>query len=98
MSGKLRIVLVVENPQRAGTLRDALVACGYDVVARLCECDDLHARLVELAADVIIVEMASPAGGLLEAMRRCWPMGKTSTSPFDWQRHPTDNGSPATNG
>jgi response regulator NasT len=70
VSGKLRIVLVDEKPDRAGDLRKALVECGYDVVAQLTERDDLRARLAGLAADVIIVDMQSPDRDVLEDMRR----------------------------
>ncbi len=70
MSGKLRIVLVDGQPDRAGDLRKALVECGYDVVAQLSEHDDLRARLAGLAADVIIVDMQSPDRDVLEDMRR----------------------------
>jgi response regulator NasT len=70
VSGKLRIVLVDAQPDRAGDLRKALVECGYDVVAQLSERDDLRARLTGLAADVIIIDMQSPDRDVLEDMRR----------------------------
>jgi response regulator NasT len=70
MDAALRIVLVDENPARAGELERALVACGYTVVARLGGRDDLRARIAALAPDVIIVDMASPDRDVLEGMRR----------------------------
>ena len=70
MDASLRIVLVDENPTRAGELERALVACGCSVVARLGGRDDLRARIAALAPDVIIVDMASPDRDVLEDMRR----------------------------
>lgn len=70
MDAALRIVLVDEDPERAGELEQALVACGHTVVARLGGRDDLRARIAVLAPDVIIVDMASPDRDVLEDMRR----------------------------
>lgn len=70
MDAALRIVLVDENPERSDELEQALVACGYMVLARLSGRDDLRARIATLAPDVIIVDMASPDRDVLEDMRR----------------------------
>jgi response regulator NasT len=65
---RLRIALVDERPERADALERALVAEGYEVLARLSSGDDLRARLSELAPDVIIVDMQSPDRDVLEDM------------------------------
>lgn len=70
MAGKLRIALVDEKPERSSALEAALVAEGYEVVARLGGADDLRARLAELAPDVVIVDMQSPDRDVLEDMQR----------------------------
>ncbi|MCU0670100.1 MAG: response regulator [Myxococcota bacterium] len=72
MDAALRIVLVDEDPERAGELEQALVACGHTVVARLGRRDDLRARIAALAPDGIIVDMASPDRDVLEDMRRIY--------------------------
>ena len=66
---RLRIALVDESPDRAGALERALVAEGYEVLARLSSGDDLRARISELAPDVIIVDMQSPDRDVLEDMQ-----------------------------
>jgi response regulator NasT len=66
---RLRIALVDERPERADALERALVAEGYEVLARLSSGDDLRARLSELAPDVIIVDMQSPDRDVLEDMQ-----------------------------
>jgi two-component system, response regulator / RNA-binding antiterminator len=70
MPAPLRIVLVDEKPDRSGDLEEALVACGYRVVARLSGRDDLRARIADLAPDVIIIDMQSPDRDVLEDMQR----------------------------
>jgi len=70
VGGKLRIALVDEKPERSSSLEAALIAEGYDVVARLGGADDLRARIAELAPDVIIVDMQSPDRDVLEDMQR----------------------------
>ena len=67
---KLRIALVDEKPERSDDLQRALVAEGYDVLARLPSGADLRARIAELAPDVIIVDMQSPERDVLEDMQR----------------------------
>jgi response regulator NasT len=70
VADKLRIALVDEKPERSSSLEAALLAEGYEVVARLGGADDLRARLAELAPDVIIVDMQSPNRDVLEDMQR----------------------------
>jgi response regulator NasT len=67
---KLRIALVDEKAERSSDLEAALVAEGYEVVARLSGSADLRARLAELAVDVVIVDMQSPDRDVLEDMQR----------------------------
>lgn len=67
---KLKIALVDEKPERSGDLERALVAEGYDVLARLTSGGDLRARIAELDPDVIIVDMQSPDRDVLEDMQR----------------------------
>jgi two-component system, response regulator / RNA-binding antiterminator len=67
---KLRIALVDEKPERSDDLERALVAEGYDVLARIASGGDLRARIAELAPDVIIVDMQSPERDVLEDMQR----------------------------
>ena len=67
---RLRIALVDDKPERSDDLERALVAEGYDVVARLTSGDDLRARVGALAPEVIIVDMQSPDRDVLEDMRR----------------------------
>jgi two-component system, response regulator / RNA-binding antiterminator len=62
-------VLVDEKTERSSDLAQALAAEGYAVAARLSSCDDLRARIAELAPDVIIVDMASPDRDVLEDMQ-----------------------------
>jgi response regulator NasT len=69
MDPRLRIVLVDEKPERSGDLERALAQCGYHVVARLSQQDDLRARITELAPDVLIVDMQSPDRDILEDLR-----------------------------
>ena len=67
---KIRIALVDEKPERSNDLERALVAEGYDVLARLSSGGDLRARITELSPDVIIVDMQSPERDVLEDMQR----------------------------
>jgi len=69
LAEKLRIVLVDEKPERSSDLALALVAEGYEVVARLCGQDDLRARINALCPDVLIVDMQSPDRDVLEDMQ-----------------------------
>jgi response regulator NasT len=66
---KLRIVLVDEKPERSSDLAHALVAEGYEVVARLCGQDDLRVRINALGPDVLIVDMQTPNRDVLEDMQ-----------------------------
>jgi response regulator NasT len=67
---RLRIALVDDKPERSDDLERALVAEGYDVIARLTSGYDLRAQIGALAPEVIIVDMQSPDRDVLEDMRR----------------------------
>lgn len=66
----LRVILVDEAPERATLLEEALRSNGYEVAAVLASGADLARKVVELQADVIIVDIASPDRDTLEDMRR----------------------------
>lgn len=66
----LRVVLVDDEPERAILVRESLEASGFLVVASLATGADLSRLVVELAAEVIIVDMDSPDRDTLEDMRR----------------------------
>jgi response regulator NasT len=70
VSGRLRIVLVDDKPERSDELARALVDEGYEVAGRLGGRDDLRARIADLAPDVVIVDMQSPDRDVLEDMQR----------------------------
>ena len=66
----LRVILVDDERERAGLVREALEANGFEVAAVFGTGADLPRRVAELAADVIIVDIDSPDRDTLEDMRR----------------------------
>jgi len=66
----LRVIVVDEERDRATSVKDALEASGFTVVAVLGNGAELPAKVEELAADVIIVDIDSPDRDTLEDMRR----------------------------
>lgn len=66
----LRVILVDDERERAEMVRAALEADGFRVVAVFPSGAGLPARVAELAADVIIVDIDSPDRDTLEDMRR----------------------------
>jgi response regulator NasT len=70
VTGRLRIALVDEKPERSDDLQRALLEAGYDVVARLSGRDDLRACIAATEPDVIIVDLQSPDRDMLEDMQR----------------------------
>ena len=66
----LRVIVVDDEHDRAISVRDALEANGFAVVALCRTGDDLPSRVQELRADVIIVDIDSPDRDTLEDMRR----------------------------
>jgi response regulator NasT len=67
---KLRILLVDDDEARAVALRQALDDSGFQTVGVVALKDDLVAKVRDLAADLIIVDMDSPSRDTLEDMRR----------------------------
>lgn len=66
----LRVIVVDDERDRAAIVRDALVADGFTVVAVFGSGAGLPAKVAELAADVIIVDIDSPDRDTLEDMRQ----------------------------
>ena len=66
----LRVIVVDDERDRAALVKAALEADGVTVVAVLGSGAGLTAKVAELAADVIIVDMDSPDRDILEDMRR----------------------------
>lgn len=66
----LRVIVVDDERDRAALVKDALENDGFTVVAVLGSGAGLHAKVAELSADVIIVDIDSPDRDILEDMRR----------------------------
>lgn len=66
----VRILLIDENPERAGVLAAALREQGYDLVAQLAPRDLSARRVQDIAPDVIIVDMESPSRDTIDSMRQ----------------------------
>lgn len=62
----LKVLLVDEDPDRAASVRVALVAGGCEVVTTLSSAIELYARVAEYAPDVIIIDTDSPSRDVLE--------------------------------
>ena len=69
-SMSLRVIVVDDERDRAASVTAALEANGFAVVAVLATGLGLPAKVAELAADVIIVDIDSPDRDTLEDMRR----------------------------
>jgi two-component system, response regulator / RNA-binding antiterminator len=66
----LRVIVVDDERERAQSVKEALTANGFQVVAVFGTGAGLHTKVGELAADVIIVDIESPDRDTLEDMRR----------------------------
>lgn len=66
----LRVIVVDDERDRAEMVRSSLEADGFTVVAVFASGAGLPARVAELAADVIIVDIDSPDRDTLEDMRQ----------------------------
>ena len=66
----LRVIVVDDERDRAALVKAALEVDGVTVVAMLGSGAGLHAKMAELDADVIIVDIDSPDRDILEDMRR----------------------------
>ena len=62
----LKVLLIDEDPDRAATLREALVAVGYDVVSSFSSPVDLYDRVKDHAPDLIIIDTESPSRDVIE--------------------------------
>jgi response regulator NasT len=62
----LRVLLVDEDPERAATLRAALQAAGYEVVAEVSTAVELIGKVRAVKPDVIIIDRDSPDRDTLE--------------------------------
>ena len=62
----LKILLVDEDPDRAASVRDALVADGCEVISTLSSPFELYARVAEAKPDIIIIDTESPSRDTLE--------------------------------
>ena len=66
----LRVIVVDDNRDRAHSVKEALEANGYTIVAMFGSGAPLLAEVGKLEADVIIVDIDSPDRDTLEDMRR----------------------------
>lgn len=66
----LRVILVDDQPDRAGMVKEALEASGFQVVGTFGTGAELSRRIEMLSPDVIIVDIDSPDRDVLEDMRR----------------------------
>jgi two-component system, response regulator / RNA-binding antiterminator len=62
----LKVLLLDEDPDRAATLREALVATGYEVVSSFTSSVDLYDQVKDHAPDMIIIDTESPSRDVLE--------------------------------
>lgn len=62
----LKVLLIDEDPDRAATLREALVAAGHDVVSSFSSPVDLYDRVKDHAPDLIIIDTESPSRDVIE--------------------------------
>jgi response regulator NasT len=66
----LRIVIVDQNPLRTAILRDGLLEAGYGQVQVVDTFLDLEARLREIDADIVLIDLENPSRDVLEQMIR----------------------------
>jgi two-component system, response regulator / RNA-binding antiterminator len=62
----LKVLLIDDDPDRAATLRESLLAAGYDVVPAFPSPVDLYDRVTDVAPDLIIIDTESPSRDVLE--------------------------------
>ena len=62
----LKVLLVDEDPDRAASVREALVAGGCEVITTLSSALELYDRVAEYAPDVIIIDTDSPSRDVIE--------------------------------
>lgn len=62
----LKVLLVDEDPDRAASVREALVTGGCEVLTTLSSALELYDRVAEYAPDVIIIDTDSPSRDVIE--------------------------------
>lgn len=62
----MRVLVVDESEERAGLIRDALLAAGHEVAASLTSPIELLRAVERLAPDVIVIDTESPTRDVLE--------------------------------
>jgi response regulator NasT len=62
----LKVLLVDEDPDRAASVRNALVIAGYSVITTLSSAIELYERVAEHSPDVIIIDTDSPSRDVIE--------------------------------
>ena len=67
---QLRIVIVDQTPLRTAILRDGLREAGHEQVTILDTSLDLEARLREIDADIVLIDLENPNRDVLEQMIR----------------------------
>lgn len=67
--GNVKILLVDDNAARAEAVQTALEQAGFPRPIRLAGTEDLPARVAEIGADVIVIDVESPSRDVLESMR-----------------------------
>lgn len=63
-----RILVIDENRIRAAVIEDGLREAGYEHVTLVHDVDGIAARIVELAPDVIVIDLENPNRDMLENM------------------------------
>lgn len=67
--GNVKILLVDDNAARAEAVQTALAQAGFPRPLLIAGTEDLPARVAEIGADVIIIDVDSPSRDVLESMR-----------------------------
>ena len=62
----LKVMLVDEDPDRAASVRGALIRAGCEVVSTLTTAIELYDRVSECSPDVIIIDTDSPSRDVIE--------------------------------
>ncbi|WP_119419024.1 ANTAR domain-containing response regulator [Desertibaculum subflavum] len=65
----MKILLVDDNAARAEAVQTALAQAGFPRPLLIAGTEDLPARVAEIGADVIIIDVDSPSRDVLESMR-----------------------------
>jgi len=68
-SRKIAVMIVDEQAARRAILEQALIDCGYRVISKLANADELLKAVNEQQPDIIIIDVDSPNRDMLEQMR-----------------------------